>query len=132
MKRYIRTKDGKIFDTKNETNSIVLRDLNDISKREEAIVSEHFGNICGILKKDIIKQADTIEELIEVGDLVKFGGSGSHRIVSSYYFKPNKERDYTSFKDYEGVIYDTQYITELYTKQGRNYVLVWTKEEGVI
>lgn len=114
MKRFIRTKDGKIFDLQAVNHSI----------RHAKIRKVNNGDI------EIIKEADTIEELIEVGDLVKFGGSGSHRIVSSYYFKPNKERDYTSFKDYEGVIYDTQYITELYTKQDRNYVLVAEKVDG--
>lgn len=111
MKRYIRTKDGKIKDLK------VLR---------YAFEKSYFPNqkdYEDLLQSPIIKTADTIEELIKVGDLVKFGGTGSHTFVSVL-------RDKTSFYDYWGCIKEYQYITELYTKQGNDYILVAKKENG--
>lgn len=95
MKRYIRTKDNKIFDS---TKPI-----------EQAFTK----NGCGGFRimpniKGAVKEADTIEELIEVGDLINRNG-----IIN-----------YCDDEDYIMSSIKFAEITELYTKQGRNYILV--------
>lgn len=111
MKRYIRTKDGKIFDLQAVNHSV----------RHAKIRKVNNGDI------EIVKQADTIEELIEVGDLVKMKTeAGLDMIINVFSLIKTGEMAFQKiYKNYED-------ITELYTKQGRNYVLVWTKEEEVI
>jgi len=108
MKRYIRTKDGKIIPSERlEKNS-----------NNEFWVLNEFEIGTYIIDYDfIIKQADTIEELIMVGDLVrleKFGMLESEE-----------------WEEWE-VIYNAfnNVITELYTKQGNNFILVARKENG--
>lgn len=108
MKRYIRTKDGKIFDFKKVWIKTIWEEWEqkEIERLNDEFIKDN--------RLTVIKQADTIEELIEVGDLVKIGNGLFE--VDEFHLEYKE--------DFE--------ITELYTKQGRNYVLVWTKEEGVI
>lgn len=93
MKRYIRTKDGKIIDC------------------------EQHCCLLGVITIDeIIKQSDTIEKLIEVGDLTERGFVGE---LLSNGFITNDDHFHLFM-----------FITELYTKQGNNYILVARKEDG--
>lgn len=92
MKRYVRTKDGNIIDTKWNRGDYV-----------SAFIKIHKG---------IDKTSDTIKKLIKAGDLVRI----ENRLfeVDEYLLKYKQ--------DFE--------ITELYTKQGNNYILVARKENG--
>lgn len=59
MKRYIRTKDGKIFDT--------VKDLGRYGKSKAVIICDFNGNFIDVRKQNmILKKADTIEELCDV------------------------------------------------------------------
>lgn len=74
--KYIRTKDRRIIDTERITNSgiklfhLVARDATLLDGWYWDLGS--FGIDLEVADKDIIKQADTIEELIMPGDLVRY------------------------------------------------------------
>lgn len=111
MKRYIRTKDGKIFD--------ICRDyIYDKYDYYRAIKDCY----------EILKEADTIEELIEVGDLV-FDDEED----SSFCFIVNRIYKKYGVICFEGEFKCSRYadmITEFYTKKGNDYILVAKKEKG--
>lgn len=88
--KYIRTKDGQVLD---------FDKLNELQK---AFI------MCSI--KDIIKQVDTIEELICEGDLVRIYGT----IIEVQHIDTD---NCTYFYDDEGNCYSTNNIIELYIKQ---------------
>ena len=74
MSKYIRTKDGRIIDTETYLDKCWVK-----QNQGGTCKWETFGTGCGacrfneLNKVDIIKQADTIEELIMPGDLVMVG-----------------------------------------------------------
>ena len=118
MKRYIRTKDGKIIDT------------------EEIITingtlfcgDDKFNNKAELLN-EIIKQADTIEELIKDYDClyIKDLYDDMVLVVESKvkpfgYNEPIKVKEFLKLTSCREL--------ELYTKQGNNYILVTRKENG--
>lgn len=76
---------------------------------------------------EIVNQADNILDLIMVGDLVDDTYDKIQYVNKSllYLIKDRKE-------NYDAKKLEDLGITQLYTKQGDNFVLVWDKERGVI
>lgn len=101
MNRYIRTKDGKIIDTK---EMIIINGTLFCG-------DDKFNNKAELLN-EIIKKADTIEDLIMDGDLAH-----------------DSECDEMFFID-NFTIFDYGAFDELYTKQNNDYILVARKENG--
>lgn len=104
MKRYIRLTDNSICDTTNikeETGtSIIIKD-----KGENILINK---------EEDIVVESDNILDLLQVGDLVSSTKNYVWQIRNNYTL------------ECESLLDD---IIEIYTKQGDNFVLVWTKEE---
>lgn len=133
MKRYIRTKDGKIFDISKYLKLIegFCEDLYDEYSAFDIVCERELGT----KYLYIVKQSDTIEELIEVGDLIVYI---DQNLKKDSLRQPEIAKVYLSQSGKElccegaWLKYFFKDLLELYTKQGRNYVLVWTKEEGVI
>lgn len=118
MKRYIRTKDGKIIPTKR------LKKNDD----NEFWVLNEFGIGTYIIDTTfIINQADTIEELIEVGDLYFYNIKLTDRKVENQFdiLGLTYDKDIMLAKIRAGQIE----LTSLYTKQGNDYILVARKEK---
>lgn len=132
MKRYIRTKDAKIIDTKLEVEN-VIKNHNERCSYFRRVASYKFRNYLGYLEcygydkngkkipdlilfdldlEDIEKQADTIDDLIMDGDLVHDSECDEMFFIDNY------------------TIFDYGAFDELYTKQGNNYILVARKENG--
>lgn len=127
MSRYFKTENGKIWDINRYYNGIrygkpvVVGDGLALYSKDDRGHETYCG--CG----KIVKEADAIEKLIEVGDFVKTTSGRTDTI------KKIEEVDgVINFWLTCGDFMYFQYLAELYTKQGRNYVLVWTNEEGVI
>lgn len=96
MKRYIRTKGGKIYD---------IKELRYVFNKFYFPTKEDYERA---IQGTIIKQAATVEGLIEDNDLTDLG-----------YWKDIAYKDEADIE-----------ITELYTKQGNNYILVAKKVNG--
>lgn len=124
MKQYIRTKDGKIIDTEPFY----------ILPRSNGLTWSKYQTTVLRLEQDIrignAKEVDTIEELIEVGDLYFYNINLTDRKVENQF-------------DILGLTFDKDImlaklkarqieLTKLYTKQGDNYILVWDKERRII
>lgn len=104
MKRYIRLEWGKIIDTtKIKTKGYV----------EEYNGRKYFYG------DEYIAESDEITDLVFDEDLVKVYDN----ILNKTYFTKNEDVDIESYC-FE--------LLAFYTKQGNNYILVWTKERGVI
>lgn len=143
MNRYIRLMNNKIYDTQKKqktlnNNKYHLIDGMVIEQYYESYSNE-FGDYCetpefrnlGCIKKE----SNNILDLIELGDLVSVNwtdcendkyprevvGVGDNYInVDNDFYEDDKYEDHTN------------YITELYIKQGNDYILVWNKDKGVI
>lgn len=137
MKRYVRTINGKIIDT---TRQFFIKEYKGknfpkYQIEENKIFAAHFKmrNEKPVYDDElgyIEKQSDTIEKLIEVGDLV-FDDEED----SSFCFIVKRIYKEYGMLCFEGEFECSRYadtISKLYTKQGNNYILVWTKEKGVI
>lgn len=132
MKRYIRTKNGMIFEniplnSREIEEGLVIKGNKIFNKYWYEPSFEKF-----YVQYDEIgtieKEADTIEELIMVGDLVCFDG-----FICYVYIEKGSNRLFVWYPEEEVMVYlDKNYdgITELYTKQGNNYILVARKENG--
>lgn len=118
MKRFIRTKDGKIHEIADNYRSI--NDCGFVFAPECKVFFDQNDDFKEPKRIEIIKQADTIEELIECGDLI----CKENELYVVIKHKDDLEvclrQNYNHFLE----------ITELYTKQGRNYVLVAEKVDG--
>lgn len=112
MKRYIRTKDGKIFERKSRVDKTFYYENRTYTSYYFTILNdsslEKFLNQFG----GVVKQADTIEKLIKEGDLVKTGQTLLEVVC-----------------DVKRYVEDF-ILTELYTKQCGNYICVACKENG--
>lgn len=109
MKQYIRTKNGIIKVLINCFNPAIKENLIKFLKEQDDY---------------IIKEADTIEDLIMVGDLVKIS------------FRVDNDTETFIIKDEQhlkNIVSDIRwqdiYLEELHTKQSDNYALAWTKKE---
>lgn len=100
MKRYIRTKDGKIIK--------IIYNCKIIKCKNKIIVKDYYGET----HYHNAKISKNIEDLITIGDLIEFRNGHSYKV----------EGKLTN--------YDKQCISKLYTKQGNNYILVARKENG--
>lgn len=124
MNGFIRTKDGKIIDLNNIDLNTQLND-----KEYYDIRSQKFELI------KVVKQADTIEELIKVGDLVRADYDITFICDDPEHHNHLFEIDFINEAD-DLCNLDLDFeiekdkITELYTKQGRNYMLVAEKIDG--
>lgn len=109
MKRYIRTKNGNRF--VRLQNGIIF-DLEHLPTGiwfdGENIKDDESWDSANIFTNDFAKESDTIEKLIEDNDLTDLG-----------FWKDIAYKDEADIN-----------ITELYTKQGDNYILVAHKENG--
>lgn len=130
MKRYIRTKDGKIIDLDGNVK-YCRRDLYKDLSREEwwTLVQAHDF----IKTTDIVAESDNITDLIMVGDLVEYTdyiyGFDMTNLLRVILTCDLVNDDILAMKPY---CCDENELQKLYTKQGDNYVLVWDKERGVI
>lgn len=130
MNPCVRTKDGKIWDTTRYYYGIrygkpvIVGDGLALYSKDDNGRETYCG--CG----EIVKQEDSIEKLIEVGDLVKAKYKNVYGVLEEGVVEILSMEHFS--KGYINKICTIIEITELYTKQGRNYVPVWTKEEGVI
>jgi len=89
MKRYIRTKEGKVFDLKRFEDK-----TNPVSKSIGLITLIDKNKICDyqIFKRDIIKESDTIEELC---DAVLFVEENEFPVFVNREFKEEKGKKLT-------------------------------------
>lgn len=145
MKRYARTKDGRIVEEynlkpghkqtiitiKNKKDNKELKKLicDDLDEHLEVVIAAECCACNKINPRDVkcetttlffnevLKRADTIEELIEVGDLTTYG-----------FVRKLGKGDKIFYNGFEWIYLDL--IIELYTKKGDNYILVATKENG--
>lgn len=128
MKRYIRTKDGKIYDTTRVENDLFLTENivhdyvihNDflimIFRKADYYDKYNYGaSVLGFVDK----QSDNIIDLIEVGDLVEFTYKGERiGIIEIASYDVNSP--------------DNKNVIKIYTKKGNDYILVWDRDKGVI
>jgi len=110
MKRYIRTKDGKIWDT---------NWYHDDFTNEEVPYYDFYEKGGFIYLDSIIAEADNIFDLIIKGDLVEYKDDDNDTWL---------EDIKKSWEDYK----ETSLINKIYTKQNEDYCLVWDKERGII
>lgn len=126
MNRYIRTKDGKIFE-----GAVIETELYNSSFYNDRIGEQTFYsqkmNRWGFVN-DIIAESDNILDLIQVGDLIEDDYIDSILFVKSSTINFFKDE----IENYNSKIPEDLGITKIYTKQGNNYILVWNKEQGVI
>lgn len=106
--RFIRTKGGRIIDT---TKTQV--EIDNGAGFEQLIIKGTNEVIV------VEKESENILDLIQVGDLVKFIGKGICCLVCSI--------DEVCVCDYAHIHRPKEYITEIYTKQGNDYILVARK-----
>lgn len=99
MKRYVRTADGMIFDLTKKHRKPIEFDKNDVI----IVFGLHFK---------VFKESNSIEELIDTGDLV-------HDAECNEIFEID-----------ELTIFDYSAFDRLYTKVGRNYLLSAEKVKG--
>lgn len=135
MKRYIRTFDGKIFDNKNGNyfldNDRVVFHKHFVSNHPfidektgvcfdiDLSETHHEYTYCGKFFKD----SENILDLVEVGDLVlgvveMFNDYGEIVLNDKLFEVEDKI-----------MLKEIKVIKEIYTKQGRNYILVAEKKE---
>lgn len=107
MKRFIRTKANKFYDLSRH-NTIIGKEYLQLYLNKKSVVLL-------IPLEDIVAESDYINDLIQVGDIVK---------AEKFNYCIGIEKD-PEFKGYD-------YVNKIYTKQGDNYILVWDKERGVI
>lgn len=129
MKRYIRTKDGKIIDL-----NYALYTLHKLTvfNGKKAYYFQDCENGDGhyLTFDQIVKETNTIEELIEVGDFIIAKDNIAYSgLVEEIYLDCCEEKIFNL--GLHCFIHYTR-IAELYTKQGNNYILVWDKDKGVI
>ena len=126
LKRYVRTEDGRLFDTSVET---IIENI--LYPRNEEVFLK-----CVNVKKEIANTSDNIEDLIEVGDLVEVNVDGNLLPVynGKGFIYENEEKDERVIMDKLGIIHAISNrkninILSIYTKQGDNYILVARKNE---
>lgn len=105
MKRYVRTKDGKVYDT-----------------------VKNYESCDTILLKDVAVESDKILDLIQVGDFIFFRSKENNEIYQVIIDTSGHLVSLIS-----NIYVDkTIEVTKLYTEQGDNYILVWDEDRGVI
>lgn len=126
--KYIRTKDGKIFDLEKENyivngSDLILHRQYETCGGPEIKPGQMFVTSIAIIQKhneyifvgSIKKESDNITDLLEVGDLIEFQVNG-------------KRAGIVEIEEYNIInSHDNETITKIYTKQDNNYILEWRK-----
>lgn len=147
MKRYMRTKDNKFYDTSKE-RYLVDGERLVLAHEYETHPTMTDGNVvlsvyittthieyknCGTIDKG----SDDIIDLLQDDDIIKVAALENSCLDSYYSYElENILIDVKHAKTLESsepeYLFCKDEIIELYTKQGNDYKLVWTKEKGVI
>lgn len=116
MNTYVRLSDGRIVDT----TDWKAKKVSDKDRGQE-IILYHGKKRVAFNTKDIVLQDDYVTSLIMKGDLTDFG----------FITQVDYSTGLFSCSGYKHPI-PFICISKLYFKKGNNYILVWSKDKGII
>lgn len=117
MKRYVRTIDDRVFDT-----TYIKKLIQDMHPTVE--IDNFFD------KEKIVCETDDIKDLLQVGDIAIVMMNDDLFNETRQYKKAIYLESGMALKTFKE--FHAKQLIELYTKQGNDFILVWTKKGGVV